>query len=600
MKIYYSLLLALSILSTSVNAQKDTIKLKEIEVSSNRISLPFSKTSRTITILTNDDIVKSAATNLSDMLQNVAGVDIRRRGIDGMQSDLYIRGGNFDQTLLLIDGVKMDDAQTGHHTMNAILSLENIERIEIIKGPAARIYGQNAFTGAINIVTKSVTENRTAINLNYGSYNNKKGEVSLAHKFKEVAILASAGYQESDGYRFNTDFENVSAFLKSNFKNYSLITSFGQRKFGANGFYASPAYKDQYEETQTSLVALSSNYVAGETTVKPRIYWRRNEDMYLFIRENPSYYRNLHISNKIGAETNVVFNTGLGKTGVGLDISRIFLVSNNLGDHQRTAITGFIEHRFELLNETLDITPGVAISSYSDFDTKAFPGLDLGYRISEKVKLYGNIGYTYRVPTYTDLYYVGPTTKGNADLEAESALAEELGIKFTIPDFQMDVALFNRKSDNLIDWTKDNEADKWEARNFSEVVAQGLETNLNYQFKLGEYQQEFNLGYSFIDDVIKDNQVQFTQYSINSIKHQFTAGIDTKFCPIFSEHISYRYVERTNGQNYHVVDAKILAVLKNNMEFSLIANNIFNAEYTETNLVPMPKGNVMVGFKYSL
>lgn len=600
MKIYYSLLLALSILSTSVNAQKDTIKLKEIEVSSNRISLPFSKTSRTITILTNDDIVKSAATNLSDMLQNVAGVDIRRRGIDGMQSDLYIRGGNFDQTLLLIDGVKMDDAQTGHHTMNAILSLENIERIEIIKGPAARIYGQNAFTGAINIVTKSVTENRTAINLNYGSYNNKKGEVSLAHKFKEVAILASAGYQESDGYRFNTDFENVSAFLKSNFKNYSLITSFGQRKFGANGFYASPAYKDQYEETQTSLVALSSNYVAGETTVKPRIYWRRNEDMYLFIRENPSYYRNLHISNKIGAETNVVFNTGLGKTGVGLDISRIFLVSNNLGDHQRTTITGFIEHRFELLNETLDITPGVAISSYSDFDTKAFPGLDLGYRISEKVKLYGNIGYTYRVPTYTDLYYVGPTTKGNADLEAESALAEELGIKFTIPDFQMDVALFNRKSDNLIDWTKDNEADKWEARNFSEVVAQGLETNLNYQFKLGEYQQEFNLGYSFIDDVIKDNQVQFTQYSINSIKHQFTAGIDTKFCPIFSEHISYRYVERTNGQNYHVVDAKILAVLKNNMEFSLIANNIFNAEYTETNLVPMPKGNVMVGFKYSL
>jgi len=600
MKIYYSQLLALLILSTSVNAQKDTIQLKEVEVSSNRISLPFSKTSRTITILTNNDIVKSAATNLSDVLQNVAGVDVRRRGIDGMQADLYIRGGNFDQTLLLIDGIKMDDAQTGHHTMNAILSLENIERIEIIKGPAARIYGQNAFTGAINIVTKSVMENRTAINLNYGSYNNKKGEVSLAHIFKEGDVLASVGYQESDGYRFNTDFENVSAFFKSNFKKYSLITSFGQRKFGANGFYASPAYKDQYEETQTSLVALSSDYVAGETTIKPRIYWRRNEDMYLFIRENPSYYRNLHISNKIGAETNVVFKSGLGETGIGIDVSRIFLVSNNLGNHQRTAITGFIEHRFELLNENLDITPGVAISSYSDFDTKAFPGLDLGYRISDKVKLYGNIGYTYRVPTYTDLYYVGPTTKGNADLEAESALAEELGIKFTITDFQMDVALFNRKSDNLIDWTKDNEADKWEARNFSEVVAQGLETNLNYWFKSAKYQQKFNLGYSFIDDVIKDNQVQFTQYSINSIKHQFTTSIDTKFCPIFSEHISYRYVERTNGQNYNVVDAKILAVLKNNMHFSLIANNIFNAEYTETNLVPMPKGNVMVGFSYKL
>ncbi len=600
MKIQNCLLLFLSILSVSVNAQKDTVKLKEVEVTSNRISLPFSKSSRTITILSNDDLTKSAATNVADVLQNVTGVDIRRRGIDGMQSDLYIRGGNFDQTLLLIDGVKMDDAQTGHHTMNGILSLKNIERIEIIKGPAARIYGQNAFTGAINIVTKTVTNNAATINLGYGSYENKKGEVSLAHKFNQGDVLASVSYQESDGYRFNTDFKNTAVFLKSNFKNYSLITSFAERKFGANGFYASPAYKDQYEETQTSLVALSSNYTLEKMLIKPRIYWRRNEDLYLFIRENPSYYRNLHISNKVGAETNVVFNSTLGKTGVGLDISSVFLVSNNLGDHQRTAITGFVEHRFEFLNNRLDVTPGVAISSYSDFDTKAFPGLDVGYRISEKVKFYGNIGYTYRVPTFTDLYYVGPTTKGNANLEAESALAEELGIKFTTSSFQMDVALFNRKSDNLIDWTKDNEADKWEAGNFSEVVTQGLETTVNYQFKLGKHQQKLTLGYSFIDDQIKDNNVQFAQYSLNSIKHQFTSGISTKFSPIFSQHISYRYVERTSGQHYNVVDAKIGATLKTHMEFFLSANNIFNAEYTETNLVPMPKGNVMAGFSFSL
>lgn len=600
MKIFYFLLIALTIISTSANAQKDTVKLKEVEVTSNRISLPFSKTSRTITIISQEDLSKSAATNLADVLQNVAGVDIRRRGIDGMQSDLYIRGGNFDQTLLLIDGVKMDDAQTGHHTMNGILSLENIERIEIIKGPAARIYGQNAFTGAINIVTKAVKENAAIVNLNYGSYNNKKGEVSLGHKFNQGDFLATVSHQESDGYLYNTDFKNSAAFFKSNFKNFSLITSFAQRKFGANGFYASPAYKDQYEETQTSLVALSSNYSSNNVIIKPRIYWRRNQDLYLFIRENPSYYRNLHISNKVGAETNVVFNSSLGKTGVGLDISSIFLVSNNLGDHQRTAITGFIEHRFELLHENLDITPGVAVSSYSDFDTKAFPGLDVGYRISEKVKLYGNIGYTYRVPTFTDLYYVGPTTKGNVDLEAESALAKELGIKFTDSNLQMEAAIFNRKSDKLIDWTKDNETDKWEARNFSEVTAKGLETTINYQFKLGKYQQKFNLGYSFIEDVIKDNQVQFTQYSINSIKHQLTSGISTKFCPIFSQHISYRYVERTNGQHYNVVDAKISVVLKTHMEFFIAANNIFNAEYTETNLVPMPKGNLMAGFTFKL
>ena len=224
MNIACKLLILLLFIGTSIKAQKDTIKLKEVSITSNRITLPFSKNSRTITLITSNDISKSSATNVADLLQNVIGVDIRRRGVNGMQSDLYIRGGNFNQTLLVIDGVKIDDAQTGHHTMNAILSLESIDRIEIIKGPAARIYGQNAFTGAINIVTKNVIDNSLNLNLNYGSYNNKKLATTLNQKFEKGDVLASLSYQKSDGYRFNTDFENISAFLKSNFQNYKLIT----------------------------------------------------------------------------------------------------------------------------------------------------------------------------------------------------------------------------------------------------------------------------------------------------------------------------------------------------------------------------------------
>ncbi len=348
------------------------------------------------------------------------------------------------------------------------------------------------------------------------------------------------------------------------------------------------------------MVALSTTYGSESITVKPRLYWKRSQDMYLFLRHDPSYYRNLHMSNKVGAETNVVVGSGLGKTGVGLDVSRTFLISNNLGNHNRTAITGFVEHRFELLNEDLDITPGVAISYYSDFESKAFPGLDVGYRVSDAFKLYGNIGYTYRVPTFTDLYYVGPTTLGNSNLEPESALSEELGFKYTRHKFQFDIALFHRKSDDLIDWTKDTEADKWEARNFSEVVTQGFEAVINYGFDLGKHAQKITVGYNFIDDNIKDNSVQYTRYSLNSIKHQLSSSFDAKFSPVFSQNISYRYVERTDGESYNVVDAKILATVKKGIEFSLTAQNIFNAAYTETNLVPMPKGNVMFGFKYSI
>ncbi len=598
MKGLYIFLGILILTTNAIFSQNDTIKLKEVNVSTNRISLPFSKTSKTIKYISRDEINNATATNLTDLLQQVAGVDVRRRGVDGMQSDLYIRGGNFDQILILIDGVKMDDVQTGHHSMNAMLPLDNIERIEIIKGPAARVFGQNAFTGAINIITKKINQNALKLNVNYGSYQNKKGLAAISQKYENSDLYASIGYQKSDGYRYNTDFENVNSFLKTSIKNYKLIASFAQRKFGANGFYASPAYIDQYEETQTNLVAISSKYKTSTGVIKPRIYWKRNQDMYLFIRNNPSYYRNLHISNKMGAETNIVLNSTLGKTGIGVDVSRTFLVSNNLGNHNRTVITGFLEQRFEM--NKLDITPGIAVSYYSDFNTNAFPGLAVGYRISDKVKVYGNIGYTYRVPTFTDMFYVGPTTQGNADLKPESALSEEIGLNFTTQNFRFNLALFNRNSDNLIDWTKQNEVDKWQTKNFSKVITQGFETTINYHFKINNYNQILQLGYNYINDDIKDVNVAFTRYSLNSLKHQFTTSLSTEFFKGIRQNIAFRYVERTDGTSYNVLDAKMLALLSTKFELSLNANNIFNSIYTETNLVPMPKGNVMVGFKYRI
>lgn len=605
MKIKFTLIIFTLFFIVQAKAQvepidKDTIQLNEIVVTSNRISVPFSKTSRTINLITSEAILKSATTNVPDLLQNVTGVDVRRRGVDGMQSDLFIRGGNFNQTLLLIDGIKMDDVQTGHHTMNGVLSFDDIERIEVVKGPAARVYGQNAFTGAVNIVSKKVVENTLDVGVNYGSYDNVKVGASVGQQFTDGNVFASVSYQESDGYRYNTDFQNIMAFLKSNFKNYTLTTSFAQRNFGANGFYASPAYIDQYEETQTSLVAFSGDYGSENVKIMPRVYWRRNQDMYLFLRQDPDYFRNLHISNKLGVETNVEISSKLGKTGIGFDASRSFLVSNNLGNHNRTSFTGFVEQRFVLLNETLDITPGVAVSSYSDFGTKAFPGIDIGYKVSDVIRVYGDFGYTYRVPTFTEMFYVGPTTIGNPDLEPESALSEEIGIKINGSNINVNVALFNRKSENLIDWSKDNEDDKWETRNFSEVKTNGIETSVNYNFDIKNFNQNLQVAYTYINDEILDAGVEFTRYSLNSIKHQFNTGFNFQFCPIFTQNISYRYVERTDGESYNVMDARVSANLKNGLQLSFIANNIFNTEYTETNLVPMPKGNVMFGLKYRI
>ena len=575
--------------------------LDEVVVSTNRIEIPFSKESRSITVISASEIESSPATSLVELLQSVAGLDIRQRGTKGMQADLYIRGGGFDQTLLLIDGIKMDDSQTGHHILNAALPLETIERIEIIKGPAARVYGQNAFTGAVNIVTKKNSPDHVTLDLSGGSYEQLGASVTASSNFDTSSHLVHYSRNVSDGYRYNTDYDTQNYFLKSKFSTQrtpvELLASFTDRKFGANGFYATPSAIDQYEETQTSLVGLTTRFKMNNLVITPQVYWRRNQDMYLFDRSNPTGYRNLHISNKIGAQVNGSYNSEIGITGFGANFEKVYLSSNNLGHHERNITTLFLEQRFRFFKDRLDLTPGVAMSHYSDFNFHFFPGLDAGFDITDNLRTYANIGYTYRIPTYTDLYYSDPTTLGNDQLKPEEAISEEFGIKFQTSRFFLSTAFFNRDSKNLIDFIKRTEEEPFKATNIRSLNTKGVEASIDYGFYAIGFDQKINFGYTFIDDTIKELDLPYSQYAINSLKHQFIVNFRSQVLKNFSQTILYKYAVRTEGDKYGVLDVAV-NYKKDSFEISLTANNIFNEEYTETNLVPMPKGNLLLGVTY--
>jgi vitamin B12 transporter len=592
------------LLSHTIVAQQpsEIRKLDSITISSTRIELPFKKNSRTITLISSEIIQQSPATNLAELLQQEAGIDVRRQGVNGMQADLYIRGGSFDQTLLLIDGIKVEDPQTGHHTLNMALPLEVIERVEIIKGPAARVFGQNAFTGAINIVTKSKIDAVNSVSYKLGSYNQQQASGTLGTQLKNSTLIGHASVNTSDGYRYNTDFENQNYFVKGRIntaKNpVEIIGTFSERKFGANQFYAVESGSDQYEETQSSLVGASTKFETETLKIAPRVYWKRNQDMYLYVRENPAVYRNLHLSNKVGMQVNASYTSNAGITGFGIDAAKVFMTSTNLGERDRTMANLFVEHRFSLADNSLDITPGISVNYFSDFKFHAFPGVDIGYAINDAFKAYANVGYTYRVPTYTDLYYVGRTDLGNANLEPEKALSEELGLKYFGKNFNAYVAVFNRSSDNLIDYTKENEADKWEATNLKSLTSTGLEFNLSSSFKSGLYTQNISLGYTYLDENLNDIKTTYSKYVLNALTHHFTATIRSQFLKNISQSIVYKFAERASGSSYSVVDVQATLSLFD-FEFSIIGNNIFNTEYVETGFVPMPKGNVLVGVNYA-
>ncbi|WP_375242330.1 TonB-dependent receptor plug domain-containing protein [Lacinutrix sp.] len=598
----FFILLTVFVLTTHAQELQNQ-QLDSVLISSTRIDLPFKENSRTITVISALEIKNAAATNVADLLQQVTGVDIRRRGTGGSQADLQIRGGGFDQTLLLIDGIKMDDAQTGHHTMNAALPLEVIERIEIIKGPAARVFGQNAFTGAINIVTKKTLDNSVSINLETGSFNQLNGSITVGTELENSSHIIHVGKLTSEGYRNNSDYDNSNYFLKSTFNKNAqpieLIATFFDRKFGAENFYTtSPAF-NEYEETQNSLIGFTTTFNTEKLKIKPRVYWKRNQDLFLLKREDPSFFRNFHITDKIGAEVNASYTSKLGITGFGIDVSKIYLRSNNLGNRNRFMTNLFLEHQFKLLDNKLDITPGVAVTYFSDFKFHAFPGIDIGYNINNTIKIYGNVGYTYRIPTYTDLFYNDFRTVGNENLDPEDAFGQEIGIKYITNKFSTTLAIFNRDAKNLIDYIKPNTTETiYTATNIAEVNTKGLEFDASYNFKISDFNQTFAIGYAFLEDNILDQNKELSRYSLNTLKHQFTTRLSTQLFKNMKQNIIYKHAERTTGQSYNVWDASLIFTVKT-FELTATASNIFDADYIETGFTPMPPSNVLLGLRYN-
>ena len=592
------LLVALST-GISATAQDKTQKIEDIHLKGKFFSTPYSGINESTTVITRQQIQSAPAVSIEELLQQFAGLDIRRRGAHGVQSDVSLRGGTFEQTLILLNGVRLNDAQTGHNSMNLPVSMDMVERIEVIKGPAARRFGNNAYSGVINIITTQDRSDRAKISAQAGDYSTWQLGASASLSGESASHQLHLQRAGSEGYRYNTDYEISSAFYRTAVNlssvKMNLQAGFSEKKFGANGFYATPSATEQYEEVQASVVSLGLEKNIGNVQLSATGFWRRGQDMYLYNRNRPEIYRNMHIGHNLGGEFNASFTSLYGRSGVGVELRRETLQSNNLGERSRSVAQVFVEHEMQIL-KNLTLSPGISWAHFKDQGSFFYPGIDLGLRLSSKDRLYANVGRVHRVPTFTDLYYTSMTETGNAALEPEKATSYELGYRRLDNGMQLRTSVFLRKTTNGIDWVKDSAQEKWRAENIAAISTQGVE--LDFRHRIGGFLEYYELSYTFLDSKLEKTAL-LSRYSLDQLKHQFIAKAGVDITRSLSLESVYRLQQRASEDPYSLVDLKLQYGKRNFTLFALLTN-LTATQYTETFGVPMPGRWLHVGAEFSL
>ena len=418
--------------------------------------------------------------SLTDALNLDSSVQVQGRAPNGVQGDLSIRGGTPGQTLILLDGIRLSDAQSAHHNLDIPAPLDAVNRIEILRGSGSTLYGSDAVAGVVNVVTKPLDAADTpelVLRGGYGSFgtNEESGTVSFARAFLSERL--SFERELSDGFRNDREYRNLAlgsqTWLKTKLGLTRVFLSLLDRPFGADQFYGN---FNSWERTKTWLATASQDL--GKNTLFSLGY-RRHTDLYELLRNDPGYYTNRHEDETwdVALRRQDTVREAL-HFYYGAEFLSDHVASNNLGVHSRKqgALYGDLDvrswHRFSF-------SAGTRQEFYGRAQTIAIPSFAAGYWLGAKAKLRGSVSRAFRLPNYTDLYYHDPANIGNPSLKPERAMNYEGGIDlYPASHWRSSLTVFSRHEADDIDYVRANSSDIWQALNFGRLTFTGWEASL--------------------------------------------------------------------------------------------------------------------------
>ena len=629
--LYSIFLIALQPVLSQVKSDSLAVNLSELQVNANRNKL-YSEMGRVLTVVDKVEIKRTAVQSIDQLLDYVTGLDVRQRGTNGTQADISVRGGSFDQVLVLLNGINITDPQTGHFNLDIPLNLSDVSRVEILEGSSARVLGPNAFSGAINIVTENNEKHALNAELTAGSFNYFAQSVSGSLGTDSFHTFASVSHKSSSGYAANTGFDLSSGYIQSvlNTKNagkFNLQLAAQLKAFGASGFY-SLAFPNQYENSKTFLAALDWSLHKGKLEYTAQAYWRQHHDRFELDFNKPAGW-NYHLTDVTGGKATVAYLSKLGKTTLGVDLRNEHIFSNVLGtkidsmrapmeangfftrEANRLLSTGYVDQTLTLKRWYLSL--GVASTYTASFGLNTFGGFDLAYSITDNVRVFADANTAVRLPTFTDLYYVGPQHTANSELKPEHSQTLELGTKILQPTWKLDVVGYYRMAQNVIDWVKPTATAVWSSENLTSINALGTDISAEYYFKQC-FVRKVALSYSYLQ-LDKSASTFISKYALDYLKHKVVLTVDHAILKNLSASWKAAYLDRVGTYDantvygassiikdftpYFMLDGRISWSQK---KFDIYGdlNNILNAKYADYGGLPQPGISANIGIRLKL
>ena len=470
--------------------------------------LPLDAPDRSVRSFATDDPQLQPLFNApTDYLRLDPSITLQERGPANVQADLSIRGTTFEQTLVLVDGLRLNDSETGHLNLDLSIPLEAISRIDVLHGAGSTFFGSDAIGGAVNLITTAPNHASATLRLGGGSFYGTEQHLQAALVHGAIATRLTASRDSSDGFTYqgqgdrgyHANVLSLDSFLTLSPKlgPTEILLGGSDRPYGANLFYGP---FNSSERTKGWFAALRQPLPAG---LQADFAFRRHTDLFVLFAGRPAVYENNHRDSLWQADLRGSVTTAPHLTlAYGLEADGDAIQSNNLGHHARNQGAGYANITWTSLRR-LTLAAGAREEVYGGPQQVFAPSASVGFYLGHGLRAHAAAGRGFRLPTYVDLFYSDPTTIGNPTLRPETGASYEGGFDWAPnvgsvggrPRLEVKTTAFTLRQTNAIDYSKFHLADRYQATNVGKLTYSGVEASATFRFSPD---QQFDLGYTLV------------------------------------------------------------------------------------------------------